>query len=105
MGGIAFDGNKEAEGGEAFGVLSKSATGKHFDLFNQVVNSLNNDNLDFLNNGNNLNVFSDNYNLEQGQNKTNSLLSKIANKTEPYFNADGKVIGTKKGNKIEIINK
>jgi len=57
-----------------------------------------------MNNGNNLNVFTDNSQIIKNIGISNGHLSKIANKTEPFFGADGKVKGTKKGNLITIIN-
>jgi len=54
-------------------------------------------------NNDSLNIYADNSKLIEGQILTNSHLSKIANKPDPYFQ-NGKVVGTINGNKVTIIN-
>ena len=103
MGGITFDGNKEAEGGESFGILSKSATKKHSKLFDSIVSGLNSDNLDFLSN-NNLILNNDNSQLVKGQEIANKHLKQIAERPDRGFDKNGNLKTEVKDNHIIIHN-
>ena len=103
QGGIVFDRNKEAEGGEGFGVISQSMTKKHYPLFKTVIDGINSDNLDFMNNPSLL-INNDNSKLENGQAETNRHLKSLVEKPDRGFDKNGLLRTEIKGNETIIFN-
>ncbi|MBE9489017.1 MAG: hypothetical protein IMY67_01865 [Bacteroidetes bacterium] len=99
QGGITFgNGKYEAQGGEKFGVLSRTATAKHSKLFEYVVNGMNNDNLDFINDSH-LILSNDNSDLIKGQEQTNKHLKDLVHRPDRGFDSNGNLKTVINGNK------